>query len=133
MGVENILVVDDEPLMGRAFQRTLAVTGHNVDSVLSGAAAVEAVKKKRYAMAFIDQNMPGMSGIETCQALKKIDPEIKTVYITGLFSKENVLLEQQFVEPGGVTYYLYKPFAKGEILAVVLKALGSERSQAQSS
>lgn len=123
MAAENILVVDDEPLIGTAFQRELGERGYQVDCVLSGEAAVEAVKQKKYHLALIDKNLSGMDGIETCRAIKKISPDSILVFMTGHFDKENTLKEQAFVAAGGRTYYLYKPFATGELQDVVQKAL----------
>ncbi len=123
MSIANILVVDDEPLIGLAFQRELIADGYTVDSVLNGEEALKAVRLKKYDLALIDKDMPGMDGIETCREIKKIAPESVLVFMTGLFDKHNVSKEKQFVEAGGRTYYLYKPFAQGELRAVVHKAL----------
>ncbi len=123
MSVANILVVDDEPLIGFAFKRELAADGYDVDSVLNGEEALKAVRVKKYDLALIDKDMPGMDGIETCKAIKKIAPDPVLVFMTGLFDKNNLSREGEFVAAGGKTYCLYKPFAQGELRAVVRKAL----------
>ena len=125
MAGENLLIVDDEPLIGIAFQRELSEKGYNVDSVLSGEAAVKAVKLKKYHLGLIDKDMPGMDGIETCREIKKICPEMILIFMTGLFNRENTLKEAAFVAAGGRTYYLYKPFSQGEVQEVIKKALSS--------
>jgi CheY-like chemotaxis protein len=125
---ENILIVDDEALICASFERELSAKGYLVDTVLNGDAALEAVMKKKYDLALIDKNMPGMDGIETCRAIKKISPETVLVFMTGLFDKENILKEKQFVDAGGRTFHLYKPFAAGEVQSVIQKAL-SERGK----
>lgn len=123
MSAEKILVVDDEPIIGIAFQRELGEKGYDVDSVLSGEEALKAVKQKKYDIIFIDKVMPGMDGIETCRKIKYISPDSIAIFMTGLFDKENILKEAQFVAAGGRTYYLYKPFSQGELLEVIQKAL----------
>jgi CheY-like chemotaxis protein len=123
MAGESILVVDDEPLIGTAFKRELSQKGYNVDCVLSGEEAVKAATQKKYHIGLIDKDMPGMDGIETCRQIKKISPDSILIFMTGLFDKQNIVKEQQFVEAGGRTYYLYKPFAQGEVQEVILKAL----------
>ena len=123
MSGKNILVVDDEPLVGIAFQRELGMEGYQVDSVLSGAEALKAVKEKDYDLALIDKDMPLMDGVETCREINKVSPGLIMIFMTGLFDKHNIAKEREFVEAGGRTYYLYKPFAQGELLSVVQKAL----------
>ncbi len=120
---ENILIVDDEALICASFERELSAKGYLVDTALNGAAALEAVTKKKYDLALIDKNMPGMDGIETCRAIKKISPETVLIFMTGFFDKENILKEKQFVDAGGRTFHLYKPFAAGEVQSVIQKAL----------
>ncbi|MBF0503643.1 MAG: response regulator [Candidatus Omnitrophica bacterium] len=126
MSGQNILVVDDEEIIGIVFDRELKEKGFHVDCVLGGEKALEAVRNKKYDLVFIDKTMPGMDGVETCRQLMKICPDTVAIFMTGSFDRDNIVKEQQFVAAGGRTYYLYKPFAQGEIHEVVQKAL-SER------
>ena len=128
MPSENILVVDDEALIGIAFEREFSDKGYHVDYVLNGEDALEAVKAKKYDLIFIDKKMPGIDGVETCQRLKMISPDSIAIFMTGSFDKDNKIKEQQFVDAGGRTFYLYKPFARGEVLAVIQKVLGSDKT-----
>lgn len=123
MSGERILVVDDEALIGIAFEREFSDKGYHVDYVLSGEEALRAVKEKDYDIVFIDKNLPGMDGIETCREIKKIAPALIAIFMTGAFDKDNILKEQQFVEAGGRTFYLYKPFARGEVHEVIQQVL----------
>ncbi len=123
MPAENILIVDDDPLIGIAFQRELGAEGYQVDSVLSGEEALKAVRLKKYDLGLIDKDMPGMDGIETCREIVKLCPGMILVFMTGLFDQNNYAKECQFVEAGGRSYNLYKPFRQGELRAVIRKAL----------
>lgn len=127
MSGENILVVDDEPIIGTAFKVELGGSGYHVDSVLSGEEALKAVKQKKYDLVFIDKTMPGMDGIEACREIKKLSPDSIAIFMTGLFDKANTNKEAQFLAAGGRTYFLYKPFAQGELQEVVKKALIEEK------
>ncbi|MBF0123410.1 MAG: response regulator [Candidatus Omnitrophica bacterium] len=127
MATKNVLVVDDEAIIGIGFDRALTEYGYQVDSALSGAEALEAVKKKKYDLVFIDKMMPVMDGIETCRGVKKVSPDSICIFMTGLFNKENILKEMAFIEAGGRTYYLYKPFSSSELLDVAQKALGEKK------
>ncbi len=130
---DNILVVDDEPLIGIVFKRELCAVGYHVDSVLSGPEALKAVGQKKYALAFIDKVMPGMDGIKTCVELNTISPDTALVFMTGIFDKDNIVI----AHPAGLReqlgrqkiHYLYKPFASGEIVSLAMKALGEQRDQ----
>ena len=83
------------------------------------------VKSKKYDLIFIDLVMPGMDGVETCRAIKKISPASILVFMTGKVGGhvDPIFKEVEFVNAGGKDYYLYKPFLAGEILAVTKKAL----------
>ena len=127
MAAENILVVDDEEIIGIGFDRSLVKKGYHVDSVLSGEDAVKAVTLKKFDLIFIDKDMPGMDGIETCREVKKLCPDSVCIFMTGLFDKENIMKEMAFVDAGGRTYYLYKPFSEGEIEEVIKKVLNEKK------
>ncbi len=124
---ENILIVDDEPLIGSSLKSELNDAGYHVDSVLSGVEALEAVKRKKYDVVFIDEVMPGMDGVETCKAIMKISAGSILIYMTGVFDSDNVVKELQFVDAGGQVHYLYKPFGTGEVLQVIVKALSGRK------
>lgn len=115
---ENILVVDDELLVGEALKRVLMREKYNVESVLSGAAALELARQKKYDLAIIDKNMPGMNGIHTCAEMRKLCPDLAVILITG----ENEIPADEFAAAGGGTI-LFKPFLQGEVEDSVHKAL----------
>jgi len=124
--MKQILVVDDEKIIGTAFKRELGREGYEVDSVLSGEEALEIVKLKKYALIFVDLIMPGMDGIQTCRAIKEISPDSIIVFMTGRIDKGTIFKEIEFTRAGGKVYYLYKPFLEGELLEVTRKALGDK-------
>ncbi|MBF0571789.1 MAG: response regulator [Candidatus Omnitrophica bacterium] len=128
MSAENILVVDDEEIIGIALSRELSDKGYNVDYVLNGAEALKVAKHKKYDIVFIDKSMPGMDGIETCRAIKQINPCSMAIFMTGSFDHDNILKEKEFVQAGGGSFFLYKPFARGEVQEVVQKVLGKTNS-----
>ena len=126
MEAARILIVDDQVTIGIAFKLELGTLGYDVDSVLCGEEAMKAVNNKKYDLALIDKDMPGMDGIETCREIKRISPDTISIFMTGLFNKENILKEAEFVAAGGRTYNLYKPFAPGEIEGVIRKVLSEK-------
>ena len=120
---KNILVVDDVEIVFSAFQEELGNAGFEIDTAMSGKAAIEKVRSKKYDIIFIDMVMPEMDGIETCRALKDISPESKLVAMTGQVYSGLADKELEFRMAGGKVYFLYKPFLEGEILQVTQKAL----------
>ncbi|MFH1062013.1 MAG: response regulator [Candidatus Omnitrophota bacterium] len=121
---EKILVVDDEKIVCRGLEKILQQAGFEVDSVFSGKEAIEKSKQTDYALVFVDLMMPEMDGIETCKQLRKISAQVSIVSMTGKLDKDPIHKEVEFTQAGGVSHYLYKPFAEGEILNVAKIELG---------
>ena len=68
----HLLFVDDTAMNLNVIRGLLKNTGIKIDTVLSGKAALEAVKKNEYDILFIDHRMPEMDGIETLHAMKEM-------------------------------------------------------------
>ncbi len=119
----KILVIDDVEIVFYAFKDELESENFDVDTALSGEAAVEMAKSMKYDLIFIDFVMPGMDGIKTCRTLKEVSPDSKLVAMTGQIYKGLADKELDFIKAGGEVHYLYKPFQKGEILEITRKAL----------
>lgn len=127
MAGENILVVDDEPMVSEVIKKELGREAYHVDCAMSGKEALEAVRKKTYDVVLIDNVMAPMDGVATCRAIREVSPEPILIYMTGIFDRANVLSELQFVEAGGRLYYLYKPFSNGDLSRVINQALSEKR------
>lgn len=88
MRVIRVLLVDDE----EDFRTTLAgrLRKRNIDisDAGSGEEALELLKKKSFDVAIVDIKMPGMDGIETLRHIKKFDPLIEVILLTGHASVE---------------------------------------------
>lgn len=123
---EKILIIDDEPIVCRAFKKELGDVGYDVDSALSGEEALRKIKTEKYDLVFVDLVLPGKDGIETCRAIKKVSPASKLIFMTGRLDVDPIFKEVDFVNAGGKTYNLYKPFIEGEILEITRKALSEK-------
>jgi len=119
----SILVIDDDRQVHDIFSLRLRNKGYEIDCVLGGEEALLAVKHRAYDLIFTDKEMPGLNGIETCRKIRHIRPDALVVMMTGNFGQNIVSDEQQFREAGGRVYYLYKPFAVGELEDVIAQAL----------
>src|SRR3954464_12812034 len=87
----NILWADDEIDLLKPHILFLREKGYEVITVNNGADALEQVKNNDFDIVFLDENMPGISGIETLSRLKNIKPEIPVVMITK--SEEEHIME----------------------------------------
>ncbi len=118
MPKKNVLVVDDIEIVFNAFKEELDKSAYLIDTALSGETALEKARTKNYDIIFIDLFMPGMSGVQTCRALKEISPDSNLIAMTGQIYDGLIYKELEFVNAGGQIHYLYKPFLKGDILKI---------------
>jgi two-component system NtrC family response regulator len=115
----NILVIDDDPIVGESCEITLTEAGYTVKTTFSGKEALEKIKGDTFDIALLDLKMPEMDGIEVLQAIKKSYPGITVIMITGYPTVETAIKAQRL----GVFDYVLKPFAPEELNIVVARAL----------
>lgn len=116
----SILVVDDEVTIRELFRKLLERVGYCVDVASDGNEAVEKAKNKSYPMAFIDIVMPGINGYLTFLELKKLNPNLKAVMMTG-YSVESVVKDAMKKD---VYACISKPFARDDVLSLIAKIEG---------
>jgi DNA-binding NtrC family response regulator len=83
LGKINILLVDDNPKFLNTVAERIQLKGHDPLTALSGKEALEIMKSNRIHLAIVDQRMPDTDGLVLITQLKKIDPSIKTMLLTG--------------------------------------------------
>ncbi len=121
---KNILVIDDEAAIRRSFELALEDSEYQVTTVDSGEKGVEEVKNKAYQLIFLDLKMPGMNGVETLYAIRKLYPRVP-IYIVTAFHKE-FLTDLEGARSQNIQFQLLrKPIGNVEILAVVSSVLGN--------
>ncbi|HKT81560.1 MAG TPA: response regulator [Vicinamibacterales bacterium] len=126
----RVLVVDDEPGIREFVDRTLQLVGYRTVVAESGSQALGLVQSEEpFDLLLTDMRMPGMNGDELARRVRKQQPEVKVLYLTG-FS------DQLFKEKGGMwegEAFLDKPVsAMGLLQAVSLLLYGEiERSTLQ--
>ncbi len=82
--MEKILVVDDEIEVCNALKEFLSIKGYRVFTALNGKEALSVIAAKQPHVVLLDIIMPGMSGIETLEEIKKIAPRVGVVMITAV-------------------------------------------------
>ena len=78
----NILWADDEIDLLKPHILFLESKGYTVEGVTNGLDALEIVQNTYFDIIFLDENMPGLSGLETLTKIKEIDPNVPVVMIT---------------------------------------------------
>jgi len=82
-GSIRVLVVDDEEDFALATNQRLRRRGFDSHVALSGDTALAMLSGSSFDVAILDLRMPGMDGLETFRALRRIDPELQAVFLTG--------------------------------------------------
>ncbi len=119
----KILWADDEIDLLKPHILFLEGKGYSVDPVNNGSAAVERVEERDYDIIFLDENMPGISGLEALARIKKRKPHIPVVMITK--SEEEHIMEEAI--GSNIADYLIKPVNPNQILLCVKKNLDQSK------
>ncbi len=119
----SILWADDEIDLLRPHVLFLQEKGYAVDTVNSGIDALEKATTKDYDIVFLDENMPGLSGLETLKRLKGIRPNVPVIMITK--SEEEHIMEDAIGSK--ISDYLIKPVNPNQILLALKKHLEGRR------
>jgi two-component system, OmpR family, KDP operon response regulator KdpE len=114
----RILVVDDEPQIRRVMRTTLTGAGYEVEDAKSGEEGLEKVRSFRPDLVLLDINMPGMSGFETCRAMR-VHSEIAIVMLTVRNSEK----DKVDALDAGADDFVTKPFSTPELMARIRAAL----------
>ncbi len=119
----NILWVDDEAELLKPQIMFLNEKGYDVSTVSNGYDALEKVKEESFDVIFLDENMPGLSGIETLAKLKEINANVPVIMITK--SEEENLMEDAIGSQ--IADYLIKPVKPNQILLSLKKLIDNKR------
>jgi DNA-binding NtrC family response regulator len=108
----RVLIVDDEDRFRITMSRLLTVRGLEASTAGSGKEALEALKTSSYDVIILDMKMPDMGGVEVLSEIKKIDPFIEVIVMTGYASVDTA---KKITELGGYDYML-KPYEIDELV-----------------
>lgn len=118
----KILWADDEIDLLRPHIIFLEQKGYSVTPVVSGTDAIEACSNSHFDVVFLDENMPGLSGLETLLEIKKAQPALPVVMITK--SEEENIMEQAIGQK--ISDYLIKPVNPNQILMSIKKVVHAQ-------
>ena len=123
MGNINILWVDDEIEFLKPHILFLENKNYVVTTCKSGTEAINQINESDFDIVFLDENMPGLSGLETLSALKEINSTLPVVMITK--SEEEYIMEDAIGNK--IADYLIKPVNPHQILLSLKKNLDHNR------
>ena len=119
----NILWVDDEIDLLKPHIIFLEQKQYNVTTCQSGTEALEIINEKKFDIVFLDENMPGLSGLETLNEIKERRANLPVVMITK--SEEEYIMEEAIGNK--IADYLIKPVNPNQILLSLKKNLDHSR------
>jgi CheY-like chemotaxis protein len=119
----KILWTDDEIDLLKPHILFLKEKGYDMATANNGGDALEMIKDNDYDLVFLDENMPGMSGLETLTKIKSEKPEIPVIMITK--SEEEHIMEEAIGSK--IADYLIKPVNPNQILLSIKKNLETKR------
>ena len=128
----KILVVDDEKLIVKGISFSLQADGMEVDAAYDGESALQKIREKSYDLVILDLMLPGMDGMEVCQAVREFS-DVPIIMLTAKLEDMNKILAFD----KGVDDYLTKPFnileVKASIKAILRRNQKNQREAENSS
>ncbi len=120
-GEGTALVIEDEDVIRKSVEKILKSAGYNVLSAVNGAQGLDHFKKhhKDISVVLLDMVMPKESGKQVFIEMRKINPEVRVILMSGFRKDQRV----QEVLTMGVKSFLQKPFNQDELLSTVEKTL----------
>ncbi len=119
----KILWADDEIELLKPHVLFLQEKGFDVTTVNNGMDAAERVEEESFDIVFLDENMPGLSGLETLSRIKETNPTVPVVMITK--SEEETIMEEAIGSK--ISDYLIKPVNPNQILLSIKKNLDNKK------
>jgi DNA-binding NtrC family response regulator len=121
----SILIVDDEAGVRHMLSSVLNDEGYSVEAVENGKKAIKACEKSPFDVALIDIELPDMKGTELLNRLKKVQPKMVRIIITGHPSIENAMKAVNERADG----YILKPFEVADLLKMIARLLTEKTNE----
>ena len=111
----NILLVDDSPPAREPLELQLQIIGHQTAAANDGLQALEIFHSERFDLIITDIRMPNMDGLELLKQVRRENPEMDVIMITGYGDMDSSLLALRY----GACNYLMKPVSMEELSLAV--------------
>jgi len=115
----SVLVIDDDKTIRRTITEILQAEGFNIQVAKDGGEALEKSQREHYDVALVDIRLHDIDGIKLLKTLKRDNPEIKEIVVTGYPSLQNAV---EAVNEGA-DGYIIKPFKPSALLDIIREKL----------
>ena len=119
----SILILDDEPIVGKRLKPSLEKKGYEVESFTSSKEAMERIEERSFDIVVTDLKMEGMDGMQFLTLVKEKYPDTEVIVITGFATMATA--RESYNK--GVFDFLAKPFKLGEIVEVIGRAEAKQK------
>ncbi|MCH8036471.1 MAG: response regulator [Proteobacteria bacterium] len=123
----RILIIDDEDELRSMLRRMLEQAGHEVTEAVNGAEGIELYERDRPDLIITDIIMPEKEGVETIIALRRADPDLPIIAISGggrLEATDFLTMARKL----GARRTLAKPFRRDQLLEAVDECLAKDEA-----
>ncbi len=120
----DILLVDDDETILELFKLMLTIEGFSVETAKSSLEALEKMRRERFQVAFLDMIMPKMRGHELAKEMKRLDKDIKIIFVTG-YSDLRAIEDLDFE----IFEILVKPISDDALCSAARRALSNHIDQ----
>lgn len=114
----QVLLLDDEPIVGKRLQPALAKIGCEVEVFQDPIAALSRIHQKTFDIVVTDIRMDEMDGMQVLEAVRKSSPRTRVIMITGYAM---IALAREAMEKGAFDF-IAKPFKPDDLREVIAKA-----------
>ncbi|MEW6235073.1 MAG: response regulator [Candidatus Omnitrophota bacterium] len=121
----TILLLDDEPIVGKRLQPALAKEGYEVEVFQNSIEALTRIEEKEFDIVVTDIYMDEVDGIQILEKVHEKYPKTKVIVITGYAMME---MAREAMEKGAFDF-IAKPFKPDDLRDAILKAVSSLRSE----
>ena len=123
----KVLVVDDDPVVRKSFDRVLTSKGYAVITAESGEEALRKLNQEKYDIVYTDIRMPGMSGLDVAEQVKARQPWTPVVIITGYGTEA----AESRAKAAGVSSFMHKPLSPEMIEGSARDAMAAPAAAAE--
>ncbi|HEU0054295.1 MAG TPA: sigma-54 dependent transcriptional regulator [Longimicrobium sp.] len=123
MSEPRILIVDDETAILDTLRILLKREGFQVETAVGGQAGIDRMAELRPDVVLSDVRMPGVGGLEVLLAARELDPSLPVILMTAQASLQTAIRAVN----EGAFYYIQKPFANDELVAICRRAAESRQ------
>ena len=114
----SIMIVDDEPIVGKRLKRLFEKDGYNVEIFSRGSQALKELENKKFDIIITDLKMGKVDGMQILETAREKYPDTKIIIISGLSKNELVI---DALKKGAYSF-IVKPFKFNELKEVVYRA-----------